>query len=445
MPKFTSSFIGAFKPAAGAKDRLAFDTEVKGLGIRVTRVAAKAGEAETFSRSFLVQWTDKATGRKMRDPLGAWGSLTVEQARDAARIRLGRVAAGFDPKAERAARKAEDDRKRQEAARAKVEAAFTLEALIEDWVRLHLVNRSPRYADEAERALRVAFKPHLSRPASALDYDLVTRVLDGLASDGRTAMAARTMAYGRACFGWAVQRRRLAMNPFEGLPAIEGGAPARDRVLSDQEVGEVWRAAGALGQPFGPLVRLQLLTGQRRVEVAGMRWSEISADGTTWTLPAERAKNARAHVVHLSRPARDVLAEMRRIEGRDLIFSTTGETAPSGFSRAKLALDAGVLEERLQAGASEAQSKVAGWRLHDFRRTAVTWMAGAGFPPHVADKILNHVSGTISGVAAVYQRQEFLPERKAALEAWGEHVAACGRGTERVENVITMAERRRSS
>lgn len=447
MPKFTDRFLSSFAPMDGAKDRLAFDTETRGLGVRVTRVVgprhgAEQAGAPAFNRIFLVQWTDKATGRKVREVLGAWGSLTVEQARDAARVRLGRVAAGFDPKAEREAKQAEDQNKRAAAARAKVEAAFTLEKLIADWAAQHLATKRGRYADEAERALKVAFKSHLARPASALDHDVVTGVLDALAGDGRTAMAGRTMAYGRACYGWAVKRRKLALNPFQGLPAIEGANPVRDRVLSNQEVGEVWRAADGLGQPFGPVVRLLLLTAQRREEVAGMRWSEISADGTTWTLPAERAKNGRAHVVHLSDLARDVLAERKQIEGRDLIFSTTGKTAPSGFSRPKLALDAAIVAERIKAGASEDQAKVAGWRFHDFRRTAVTWMAGAGFAPHVADKILNHVSGAISGVAAVYQRQEFLAERKAALEAWAAHVLACGEGKAKDAKVASLSEAR---
>ena len=106
-----------------------------------------------------------------------------------------------------------------------------------------------------------------------------------------------------------------------------------------------------------------------------------------------------------------MLAAMPRLEGCDLVFTANGRTPVSGFAKSKERLD------RL--------SGVRDWRLHDFRRTAVTWMAGAGFPPHVADRLLNHVEGAIRGVAAVYQRGEFLPERKAALEAWAGHVLAC--------------------
>jgi integrase len=159
-------------------------------------------------------------------------------------------------------------------------------------------------------------------------------------------------------------------------------------------------------------VRLLLLTAQRRDEVAAMRWSELWPDFAVWTVPKERAKNGRAHLVHLAPEARAVLADVPRVEGRDLVFTAHGRAPVSGFAKAKERLD------RL--------SGVRGWRLHDCRGTAVTRMAGAGFPPHVADRLLNHVEGAIRGVAAVYQRGEFLPERRAALEAWAGHVIACG-------------------
>jgi integrase len=410
MPKLTDTFLKTFRPTDGAKDRLAFDTECRGLGVRATA---------TGSRVFIVQWTDPATGRKQREPLGIWGGITIEQARAAARARLGRVAQGINPAAERTKAKAEDQRQRDLAAAAKEEARFTLHALISDWAKLHLAGKRERYATEAERALRLAFAAHLARPASALTHAAVTTVLDKLAGDGKAPIAGRTMAYGRACYGWAVKRRRLVVNPFAGLPVIEGAHPSRDRVLTEGEVRSIWRAAGATGHPFGPIVQLLLLTAQRREEVAGMRWSELSADLSTWTLPGARAKNAKAHVVHLAEPARAILANVPRFAGQDLVFSTTGSTPPSGFSKAKLALDAAIATK---VEADDIPLFTTGWRFHDFRRTAVTWLAGAGFPPHVADRLLNHVGGSISGVAAVYQRGEFLTERRAALEAWATFV-----------------------
>ncbi len=249
-------------------------------------------------------------------------------------------------------------------------------------------------------------------------------------------MAGRTMAYGRACYGWAQKRGKVPSNPFVGLP-VPAAIVSRDRVLSGQEIGEVWRAAGALGFPFGPLVRLLLLTAQRRDEVAGMRWSEVSADMATWTIPAGRAKNGAAHVVHLAPEARALLAGVPRFAGCDLVFTTTGKAPVSGYSKAKERLDAAIAAARAEAamkGGAEAELMPL-WRLHDLRRSAVTWLAGAGFPPHVCDKLLNHVATTgMSDVARVYQRAQFLPERKAALEAWARHVVVCGEGEGTDEN-----------
>jgi integrase len=418
MPKLTDTFLKAFRPAPGAKDRLVFDTECRGLGVRASA---------NGNRVFIVQWTDRATGRKQREPLGAWGSITIEQARTAARARLGRVAQGVNPATERSAARAEDQKRRASAAAAKEEARFTFDALISDWTKLHLAGKRERYATEAERALRLAFATHLSRPASAVTHATVIAVLDKLAGEGKAPIAGRTMAYGRACFGWAVKRRRLMANPFAGLPVIQGANPSRDRVLSDDEIGAVWRAAGAMGYPFGPLAQVLLLTAQRRDEVAGdamVRTLTRPIDVDVARCPSEERQGA-------YRASRGTGAggpgERPRIAGQDLVFSTTGTTPPSGFSKAKLALDAAIARE---AGTdTDIPMFATGWRLHDFRRTAVTWLAGAGFPPHVADRLLNHVSGSIQGVAAIYQRNEFLAERKAALEAWSAHVLQCSAGS----------------
>jgi integrase len=196
-----------------------------------------------------------------------------------------------------------------------------------------------------------------------------------------------------------------------------------------------------MGWPFGPIVRLLLLTAQRRDEVAGMGWSEISDDGATWTVPAKRSKNGKANVVHLSPEARAVIADVPRIKGQDMLFTTTGRTAPSGFGRAAERLDALIQKERDEAATAteeDAPPPLPDWHLHDFRRTCVSWLASTGTPPHVADRLLNHTAGTIRGVAAVYNRAEFLPERKAALVRWAEHVLACGGGREQGVNVVPL-------
>jgi integrase len=146
-----------------------------------------------------------------------------------------------------------------------------------------------------------------------------------------------------------------------------------------------------------------------------MRWSELSPDLGLWTIPAERMKNRKPHDIHLSEPARAVLRSIPRIEGQDFVFTTTGKGPVSGFSRARRLLDAKIT-------ASRDGAPLASWRLHDFRRSGVTRLAGMGFDSIVVDKLLAHKPARLKGVAAVYQRHEFMDERRRAQEAWAAHL-----------------------
>ncbi len=407
MPKLTDRFLATFKPNPGKKDRLAFDTECRGLGVRAST---------NGTRTFIVQWTDPATAQKRREPLGVWGGIMVDQARDAARARLGDVAKGIDPRAIRLAARAKAEAER-------AETKLTFDALIDDWASLHLAARRPRYRAEAVRAIKVAFADYLKRPAARVTRSDAVDVLDQLIRADTPAIAGRTLAYARACYGWAEKRGKVPANPFSGLP-IPTGVEARERVLSSEELGRVWNAAYAMMEPWGPLFRILVLTLARREEVAAMRWSELSPDLTTWTIPGVRMKRGRAHIIALSDPARDALGAVTRIKGQDLVFSTTGNTHVSGFTKAKAALD--------------KAAKVTDWRLHDFRRTGVSALASMGFDSIVADKLLAHQPGKLSGVARVYQRHDFAPERKAALEAWATHVLQCANPNVEQENIVEL-------
>jgi integrase len=201
---------------------------------------------------------------------------------------------------------------------------------------------------------------------------------------------------------WCVGRTVLDQSPAEGVP-LPSKDGARDRVLGDNELTQVMLAARKPGGPYGGIVEFLALTGQRREEVARLNWDELDLARRVWTLPKSRAKNAKAHLVHLSEQAMAVLthADLRG----PYVFSLLGTKPFPGFSRAKRRLD--------------QLSGVAGWRLHDLRRTCVSGMARLGIAPHVADKVLNHQCGTISGVAAVYQRHEFLVERQEGARDMG--------------------------
>lgn len=232
-------------------------------------------------------------------------------------------------------------------------------------------------------------------------------------------MAAQTAAYGKAAYGWAVKRGAVAANPFTNLPVAP--ATKRERVLRDDEFSAIWRATDGAG-PFNGIVRLLVLTGQRREETAGMAWTELSDDLQTWTIPASRTKNGRAHIVPLSEPAREILRSAHRF-GDDLVFP--GLRGPfNGWSKAKAALD--------------AKSGVTNWRLHDLRRTAATGLQRLGVRLEVTEQVLNHIAGSRAGIVGVYQRHDFASEKRAALDAWGEHVLAIIEGRADITNVVQL-------
>jgi integrase len=182
---------------------------------------------------------------------------------------------------------------------------------------------------------------------------------------------------------------------------------ARDRVLSDEEIKLFWPACDRLGWPFGPIFKLLALTAQREGEVGGARWGEIDMAARVWTIPGARAKNGKAHAVHLSQISVEILEGLPRTG--ELLFASRGPNPPSDYSAAKRRLDG-------HMGAAPP------WVLHDLRRTAVTGMARLGIAPHVVDRVLNHTAGTIRGVAATYNRFQYEEDRAAALDGWARHI-----------------------
>jgi integrase len=405
--KLTQRKIDTLECPPGKKDALVFDDEQAGLGVRVTASGGKR---------FLAQYS--YAGAKRRIPLGSCSAISLAAARDAVRAILGDVAKGRDPAADR-------KEAAQEARRKATHDALTLGALLGQWETLRLADKRERYAVEAVRALRYAFAKHLTAPAGYLDRSAVVRVLDGLTKDGKAAMASRTAAYGRACYHWAVKRGSLASNPFQHLPLAP--IAKRERVLAKHEMHAVWEATRGTGS-FNAIVRMLMLTGQRREEVTAMTWDEIAPDLSTWTIPASRAKNGIAHIVPLSEQAQAILRAAPRIEREataepELVFP--GQRGPfRGFSKSKEALD--------------GDSGVKNWRLHDLRRTMATGLQKLGVRLEVTEAVLNHISGSRAGIVGVYQRHEWADEKRAALIAWGEHVAAIVEGRESGGNVTPL-------
>jgi integrase len=242
------------------------------------------------------------------------------------------------------------------------------------------------------------------------------------ASDARGRAMARTLS---KMFDWLHEHRRIEANPCNGVYCPPPPA-ARDRVLTNTEIGWFWRASEAIGAPFGDLFKFLLLTGARRDEASRMTYAELQDDGATWLLPAARAKNKRPHIVPLSDSAKAQLGS----GAAGYVFTTNGRTPISGFSKIKARLDRAMLAVARQG---DPNAEIASWILHDLRRTAATGMAEIGIPPHIVEACLNHVSGAKAGVAGTYNRAAYADEKRAALEQWAQHVAkivSCARGSD---------------
>ena len=221
----------------------------------------------------------------------------------------------------------------------------------------------------------------------------------------------------------------------------------RERVLSDDEIRLVWQAFELIGWPFGPIGKLLLLTSARRDEVASMEWRELDMEACTWTLPAARTKNKRQHEIPLSDAAVEIVKALPRVEGKaGLVFSTTGKTAVSGFSRAKSAIDATILEalQELAEAAGSAGEEVKPpprWTFHDLRRTVATNLQALGVRLEVTEAVLNHVSGSRAGIVGVYQRHEYATEKRQALDAWARRLDEIVNGAPK-SNVVNLAKAR---
>jgi integrase len=217
-------------------------------------------------------------------------------------------------------------------------------------------------------------------------------------------------------------------------PGVE---TARDRVLSAVELRYIWPALDGLGYPFGPCMKLTLLTAQRRDEVAGMCWSEIDEEAEVWTIPANRNKARRVHVVPLSKEALEVIKELKALRRKDVdhIFTTTGKTAVSGFSRAKRLLDEAITKARKK----KELGPLSRWTIHDLRRTAATEMSKLKISRLVVGRVLNHKD---SGITGIYDRNEFLAEKQAALAQWANYLLSIV--TPQSNKVASLAARRRA-
>lgn len=373
----TDSMVRAAQAKASRYD--IFDARMRGLGLRVGTGGTK---------SFFVM--RRVNGRMQRRTLGAYPSLTLADARTMAAQELARMAQGVEGKPTNELRFSE---------------------VYADWLaRDQAENRTLRQVRSAMEA-HVLPKLGNHKIGDVRKSDII-RLVDGLADAGKGTQGNRVLAHIKRLFTWALKRDLVDKNPATDIEKVAREV-SRDRVLTPEELGKIIHATHALGYPFGPYIRLLLLVAQRRDQVAEMRWEEIDLGAQTWAIPGARMKNRDAHQVQLSDQAISILSALPRFEETDLVFPATtsrskGVRRPiSGFSKAKLRLD--------------GLSGVSDWRLHDFRRAFASHATERlGVSPFVADKILAHKTGVIRGVAAIYNRAEYLGERRKSLQVWAD-------------------------
>jgi integrase len=379
--KITKSAVDSL--SAKASDVVYWDIGCAGFGVKVTPRGRKV---------FIVLYRTAGAGSKLRKfTIGPYGKVTLHQARIAAQKIFTAKLEGRDP-----AREKREARRR--------EITDRVAGLLEAYIVQHMSGN--RSGAEISRLLRREVGSVWGdRSIHDISKRDVVEIVSAINERGAPAAANKTLKSIKTFFKWCVGKAVLEKSPAEGVP-LPGRERARDRVLSDFELAKVIQAARKMSGVYGGIVELLALTGQRREEVAQARWDEFDFQQRTWTIPKERTKNGKAHVVHLTKAS--VALVQRRPKIGEYAFSTPASKPYRDFSAAKRELD--------------AISGVVNWRLHDLRRTCVSGMARLGVAPHVADKILNHQAGTISGVAAVYQRHDFLSERREALERWAAHV-----------------------
>jgi integrase len=335
--------------------------------------------------------------------LGEYPVMSLAEARGKAREALNALMEGHDP----ATLAVEKRHQREAAERAQRESTFA--AVAEEFIRYY-----ERKVDKHRNPLRTAAATAADirrflvpawreRPAADVSYKEINKAIGDILDRRGTNAARHAFAAARLLFGWAFRRGTIPADPCERIDAEElhGPPPVRDRVLSDDELRAVWRTAEATPYPYGPLVRLLMLTGQRLSEIAEASWGEV--EGTLLTIPAERMKGKIAHTVPLTPKAVEILAELPRWAAGDFLFSgRTGARPFSGFSKAK---------ERFDSAAGLASN----WTLHDIRRTVRTALSSAGVLPVVAELTIGHKQ---QGIAAVYDLHRYDAEKRAALEAW---------------------------
>ena len=379
----------------GVPDKVWFDDELGGFGVRMR---------EGGARSWIVQYDFGGKAHKMT--LGAVDALSAARARASAKDILAAVRLGRNPAAEKR--------------RARAETSETFNALLPRYLAHKRAKLKQRSFEEVERHVLMHCRPLHGRPIGDIDQRAVAILLADIAerSGPRACNAVRTS--GSGFFTWAMREGIADANPFANTNKAAEAGP-RDRTPSDAELREIWNACP--DGDYGAIVKLLMLTGARRDEIASLAWSEVDLDEALITLPARRTKGRREHEIPLSASALTILQALPRREDRDFIFGN-GASGFRGYSRAKREIDARIAAARHVATKKGKPATMLEWRLHDLRRSMSTTMhERLRILPHIVEDVLGHATFR-QGVAGVYNRSSYCTEKRRALDLWAEHLMA---------------------
>ncbi len=378
--KFTQAAVRAFRIPAGKSDHFEWDNEVPGFGFRARGKAAH----------YLVQF--RVGNKQRRVSLGAVAKVDLDKARKLARGMFSEVADKVDPTVARA--------------KAATAASKTFELAAEDFIDHQTGKIAAAYLQDVTLSLCVVFKVLHGLSLDSIERSTVAAALRTVKKQRGAVSADRRRAHLSKFFSWALGEGLCESNPVDGTNKSSGEYKPRERVLTPVEFKKIWSALEA--DSFGRVVKLLALTGQRRTEIGDLIWDEVDLDEATINLPGNRTKNGLAHVVPLSKSALAILKACPNVGAS--VFGRVGcSTGFSGWSKAKKALD--------------KASGVTNWTLHDLRRTAATYMGDLDVAPHVIEEVLNHISGSKAGVAGIYRRSKYEPQKRAALDTLAKHVA----------------------
>jgi integrase len=409
--RLTDRKLQSFKPQKNAQGKLkqydVGDTDTPGMCVRVGRSGTK---------TFVVRGRFPGSENPTRRRLGDYPALSLADAREKARDWRKLLDQGKDPSIE------EEKRRRAELRN----HANTFGSVAEEYFA-DIKRRKLRRSHEVERDVRREFVTRWEkRPITDIGRDDVLAVVEAAIKRGSPWQAHHVFSYCSRIFSWALERGvyGLEVSPTANMrPArLIGAKSPRTRVLSDAEIRAVWKASDEY--PLGPLLKILLLTGQRRSEVAEAQWSEFDFDKRLWTIPATRMKAGAAHVVPLTKEVIAILESLPRFKGPYVFTTTLGVKAVNGFSKAKARLD-------------KAMPKIEPWVIHDLRRTMRTGLSSLPVPDLVRELVISH---SRPGLHKVYDQHAYLDEKRHALELWAARLREIV--TPPPANVVRMRGRR---